>query len=398
VAGEGGNEREAGGPNGNGNGEKPFYLIVSAYGFDRPGLVASIADAISSCGLNIVDVRQNSLKGVFSMSLVCESALRRAQDAEGEVKDRLRDLDLKFNVHLTRYRPDDQKRLVVFTIVGKDRLGLLRDITRKLAAHRINIERINHLARKDFVVLEMLLDATQCPDLGEVREDVRIEGVDVILQEYDVYKRRKRVVVFDLDSTLVQGELIDELARHSRQDVAPITAAAMRGEIDFGESLRRRVALLAGLEEGTLKAVASQATMSPGAEELIRALRDLGFRIALISGSFTQVVETIKERLGLDYAFGNRLEVKDGRLTGRVIEPIVDAKAKGELLREIARREGVDPKEIIAVGDGANDVYMITSAGLGISFNGKELLKRAAQGEIEHSTLYSIIYCLGIER
>ena len=385
-------------PGGNGNGERPFYLIVSAYGFDRAGLVASIADAISTCGLNIVDVRQNSLKGVFSMALVCESAVKRAQDVEGDVRERLAALDLKCNIHLTRYKPDDQKRLVVFTIVGRDRLGLLRDITRKLAAHRMNIERINHLARKDFVVLEMLLDATRCPDLADVREDVRIEGVDVILQEYDVYKRRKRVVVFDLDSTLVKGELIDELAKHVNHDLAPITAAAMRGEIDFSESLRRRVALLAGLPEDTLGAVAAQATLSPGAEDLIRALREMGFRIALISGSFTQVVETIRERLGLDYAFGNRLEVKDGRLTGKVLEPIVDAQGKGEILREIARREGIDAKDIIAVGDGANDVYMITSAGLGISFNGKELLKRAAQGEIAHSTLYSIIYCLGIER
>jgi phosphoserine phosphatase len=224
--------------------------------------------------------------------------------------------------------------------------------------------------------------------------------VDLALQPDNLFRRVKRLVVMDLDSTLVQAEAIDELARLARCEdaVREITRRAMNGEMDFAEALRRRVALLRGLTLAQLEQAAESLPLTEGAETLIRILQRLGFRTAIISGGFTFFCERVQRRLGIDYAHANRLEIEEGRLTGRVLEPIIDGARKAVLMEEIARKEGLRLDQVIAVGDGANDLPMLRAAGLGIAFNAKPVVRAAARHSLTQSRLDTILFLLGISQ
>jgi phosphoserine phosphatase len=222
--------------------------------------------------------------------------------------------------------------------------------------------------------------------------------VDIAIQEDDIFRRNRRLVCFDMDSTLIQTEVIDELAAAAgvRDQVAAITEAAMRGELDFSESFRRRMALLKGLDESVLGGIAEHLPITDGAERLIGALKQLGYRVAILSGGFTYFAEHLKRRLGIDDVHANRLEIAEGKLTGEVAGPIVDGARKAELLREIAAREGIRLEQVIAVGDGANDLRMLSIAGLGIAFHAKPLVKEQARHSIATVGLDGILYLLGM--
>jgi phosphoserine phosphatase len=224
--------------------------------------------------------------------------------------------------------------------------------------------------------------------------------MDLALQPDNLFRRVKRLVVMDLDSTLVQAEVIDELARVAGcgEAVRVITARAMNGEIDFREALRARVALLRGLTLAQLERVAADLPLTPGAERLIRILKRLGFRTAIISGGFDFFSERVRARLGIDYARANTLEVVDGNLTGAVREPIIDGERKAVLLAEIAQREHLRLDQVIAVGDGANDLPMLAAAGLGIAFNAKPRVRAAAQHSLNQDRLDTILFLLGISQ
>jgi len=219
----------------------------------------------------------------------------------------------------------------------------------------------------------------------------------VALQEDNVFRRNRRLVAFDMDSTLIQVEVIDELAKRFGvgDEVSAITAGAMRGEYDFKESLRRRLALLKGLDARVLEDVAAALPLTEGAERLIANLKRLGFKIAIISGGFTYFGDRLKHLLGIDYVYANKLEIKDGRLTGRVIGPIVDGARKAELLRRLAVKEGIDLQQVAAVGDGANDLPMLGLAGLGIAFHAKPKVKAGARQSISTLGLDAILYLIG---
>jgi len=223
-------------------------------------------------------------------------------------------------------------------------------------------------------------------------------GVDIAYQEDNMFRRNRRLVVFDMDSTLIEAEVIDELAKRAGvgAEVAAITERAMRGEIDFCESFRRRVALLAGLDEVVLEEVAAELRLSEGAEKLVSTLRRIGLRTAIISGGFGYFGRRLQQRLGIDYVFANELDIADGRVTGRVVGRIVDGARKAELLREIAAREGIALEQVIAVGDGANDLPMLGIAGLGIAFRAKPIVKESARHAISTLGLDGILYLLGI--
>jgi len=223
-------------------------------------------------------------------------------------------------------------------------------------------------------------------------------GVDIAYQEDSMFRRNRRLVVFDMDSTLIEAEVIDELAKCAGvgDQVAAITEQAMRGEIDFSESFRRRVALLKGLDESALAEVAESLRLTEGAEKLIGTLKRIGLRTAIISGGFTYFGERLREKLGIDYVFANQLDIVDGKVTGNVIGRIVDGKRKAELLREIAEREGITLEQVIAVGDGANDLPMLSVAGLGIAFRAKPIVRQSAQHAITNLGLDGILYLLGI--
>ncbi|MBU4242720.1 MAG: phosphoserine phosphatase SerB, partial [Proteobacteria bacterium] len=221
---------------------------------------------------------------------------------------------------------------------------------------------------------------------------------DIAFQEDNIFRRNRRLVAFDMDSTLIQAEVIDELAKVAGvgEEVAAITEAAMRGELDFKQSLRKRLSLLKGLDESVLREVAARLPLTEGAERLISTLKNVGYKIAILSGGFTYFGNILKERLGIDYVYANELEIVDGKLTGRALGEIVDAQRKAELLQAIADQEGISLQQVIAVGDGANDLPMLNLAGLGIAFHAKPKVKKGARQAISTLGLDSILYLIGV--
>jgi len=295
----------------------------------------------------------------------------------------------------------ESKRSCVLTILGPDRPGIVAAVSSTLARRHCNIERIKMIARGDLLAMEMGMDLREANfpllrlDLTRVAANI---GVDVIIQSEKAYKKRKKVIVFDMDSTIVEGEIIDEMAKLAgvEEKVAALTERGMKGKIDFVQSLRLRVSFLKGLRIKGLETFGKTLTLTKGSEELIAALKEMGFKVALISGGFSYFTDILKKRLGFDYAFGNELEIKNGRLTGRVKGRIIDAQGKARILEEICRMEGITPDEVVAVGDGSNDRIMVANAGLGIAFNAKEILKKVADGAITRDHMKGVLYCLGI--
>jgi phosphoserine phosphatase len=295
----------------------------------------------------------------------------------------------------------ETKKSYVLTLLGTDRTGVVAAFSQTLAKHHCNIERIKMIARGEFFAMEMWVDLREA-NFSLLRQDLtavakRI-GMDIIVQPEHLFKKRKKVIVFDMDSTIVDGEIIDEMARVAGvgQKIAAITEKGMRGEVDFSESLRARVSFLKGLKMRSLESIAKTFNLTKGSEELIAALKEMGFKVALISGGFSYFTDVLKKRLGFDYAFGNELEINKGRLTGRIRGRIIDAKRKAEVLDVICCKEGVTRDEVVAVGDGSNDQIMVANAGLGIAFNAKEILKKVADGAITKDHMKGILYCLGI--
>ena len=249
--------------------------------------------------------------------------------------------------------------------------------------------------------MEMWIDLREA-NFSPVRQDLTAVakkiGMDIIAQPEHIFKKRRKVIVFDMDSTIVDGEIIDEMARivGMEKKVKALTERGMRGEINFIQSLRTRVSFLKGLKIKSLESLAKTFKLTKGSEELIAALKEMGFKVALISGGFTYFTDVLKKRLGFDYAFGNELEIKNGRLTGRIKGRIIDAQRKAEIMDEICREEGITRDEVVAVGDGSNDRIMVANAGLGIAFNAKDILKKVADGAITRDHMKGVLYCLGI--
>jgi len=295
----------------------------------------------------------------------------------------------------------ETKKPYVLTIVGSDRPGAVAAVSSTLAEHHCNIERIKMIARGEFLGMEMWIDLRNA-NLSLLRDDfsqvARRTGMDIIVQPESTFKKRKKVIVFDMDSTIVDGEIIDEMAKLAGvgEKVAAMTERGMRGKGDYAQSLRTRVSLLKGLTIRSLEPLAKTLKLTKGSEELISALKEMGFKVGLISGGFSFFTDILKKRLGFDYAFGNRLEVKKGRLTGRVQGKIIDAHRKAQIMDEICRKEGITRDEAVAVGDGSNDRIMVANAGLGIAFNAKEILKKVAVGSITRNHMKGVLYCLGI--
>lgn len=382
------------------------YILLTTFGKNQPYVIADICSAVTDSKLNIVAVEQNAVYSLFMMFMVTEPVDDNdlPEDAYRRLKENTKDLPLEVNIDLveasTAFKAVD-KNLHVFTIIGRDKVGILKAITNTLANFRVNIERMHHLARGELVALEMLVDASELRDLSILKQVIQRTcdevGFDTIIQPDTPYRQRRRLVVFDMDSTIIEGEVINELAKAANvgDKVSEITHRAMAGELDFNEALRERVQLLKGLPVSVVEEVAKGIQLTSGTFELISTLKAMGFKLALISGGFKFFADQLKKHLGFDYVFANDLEIKNGVLTGKVKGRIIDREAKGKIVQEIAEREGIAREEIVAVGDGANDEIMLKNAGFGIAFNASELLQKVADGRITNSNLLGLLYCLG---
>jgi phosphoserine phosphatase len=381
------------------------YIMITATGKDKPGLTAEITEMIAAANGNIVDIEAFSMRGLFAIFIIldCCSISIPLED----LKNQFLSLGKKIGLEVTIDSIDAGqrkigKKLVLLTTLGKDRPGIVAKVSRFLSQNNANIERIRMIAYGELNAMEILIDIN---DITIPLEDFKQAlngtckevGQDVVFQKDTVFRRPKRLIVFDVDGTLIDAEMIDELAQAAGVGgkVSEITSRAMNGEIEFKEALKERVRLLKGLDASILESIVENLDVTPGAEELITSLKALGYKVALISGGFIQFVERIKEKLGIDYVYANTLVIEDGKLTGELVEPIIDAERKAELMREIAEKENLLMEQIVAVGDGANDRFMLQNSGLGIALYPKEVLQKVAAGVITKENLAGILYCLG---
>lgn len=384
----------------------PDRVLVTVTGRAQPGIIARLTQILADSGVAVLDVEQVVVQGNLTLCLLIGLASPRPPD-EHVLKELLfagKQLHLDVNFELLGEAvPAEPRRDWVVTLIAQG-LGAraLHAVARRLTEHGADIDRIRRLTEDDLSALEILFslpgEAPAPTALKRALLELSLtEKVDVAIQPNDVYRRSKRLVAMDMDSTLIRIEVIDELAKAAGvgEEVAGITRRAMAGELDYDESLRLRVALLAGLDASHLDRIARNLPLSEGAETLIRVLKTLGYRTAVLSGGFDVPARALQERLGLDEAHSNVLEVRDGKLTGRVVGRIVNAQVKAELLEQIARAQGISLDQTVAIGDGANDMLMIQKAGLGIAFHGKPKLREAAHSALTGG-LDSVLYLLGL--
>ena len=274
-------------------------------------------------------------------------------------------------------------------------------IAGRIADTGANIDRIERMARYPITAIDLHVSGVDPDKLRDIlAREAAEQGVDIAVQAANLLRRGMRLIVMDVDSTLIQGEVIEMLAAHAgcEAEVARVTELAMRGEIDFGQSLRDRVALLEGLDASALDRVYDDLVLAPGARTTVRVLKRLGYRFAMVSGGFSQLTDRLADELDIDFSVANELEIVDGKLTGRIVGPVVDRAAKAEALRTFAEQSGVPVNATIAIGDGANDLDMLNAAGLGIAFNAKPVVQEAAHASVNVPYMDAILYLLGISR
>jgi phosphoserine phosphatase len=377
-------------------------VLVTVTGPDHPGITARLTGVLAEEGAQLLDIEQVVVRGRLTLSLLIS-----VSEARGVLKELLfasKELGVELDfepIDESLTRPAQQRYVV--TAIGPS-LGAseMHQVSQALAAHHGNIERIFRLSEGALASVEITLGLPASQDPEKLKRDLLALSMaspfDLALQREGLYRRSKRLVVMDMDSTLIRIEVIDELARAHGvvEKVARITERAMQGEMDYNEALRQRLALLEGLDINVLRKIAAELPLTEGAETLIRVLKRLGYRTAVLSGGFSIAADALKARLGIDYAYSNVLEVVGGKLTGRVTGPIVNAQRKAELLETIAQAEGILLDQVIAVGDGANDLLMLQAAGLGIAFRAKQKLREAADTSLSRSGLDAILYLLGI--
>jgi phosphoserine phosphatase len=386
--------------------ELPKYLITVS-GPDSAGITANLMDILVQTKTSILDMGQAVTHGLLSLSFLIE--LDRDDEQHPVLKELLfitksKNLELRFqkledkNEH--RIRGDK----FVLHCIGQDNLNaeFLRDLSTLLADLGINIHRIDNMGTEDFKALEMITTIPDEIDLQQVKEKLlgtsSEHRVDIAFLKDNVFRRSKRLIVFDMDSTLIQTEVIDEMAATMgvEEKVKEITEKAMNGEYDFDQALKERVALLKGMETKKMKQILDNLPLTPGVETFINTVKGLGYKTALISGGFSYFAEALQEKLGIDYAFSNELQIKEGKLTGKVEGAIINSSQKALLLKMIAQQEKISLEQVVAIGDGANDLPMLSTAGLGIAFHAKDIVRKKADHHMSHGPMTTILYFLGI--
>jgi phosphoserine phosphatase len=377
-------------------------LLVKIFGADRPGVTTGLLGVLAPYDVDVIDVGQVVLRGRLVLGVLVTSP---ADESGLRVALHRWAADARLDVEVISGRGDNEPRRngrSHVTVLGAPlRPDALAAITGRIAECGGNIDRIVRLAKYPVTAIELDVSGVEDVKLrGELATEAVAAGVDVAVQRAGLQRQAKRLVVMDVDSTLIRGEVIELLAEHAgcRDEVARVTAAAMRGELDFAASLRARVGLLAGLDATAIDTVRSDVELMPGARTLVRTLKRLGYRLAIVSGGFTQVTDSLVAELGLDYAAANTLEIVDGRLTGRIVGEIVDRAGKAAALRRFAAAAEVPLTDTVAIGDGANDLDMLSAAGLGIAFNAKPIVREQAHTAVNVPFLDTILYLLGITR
>ena len=378
-------------------------LLVTVTGRDRPGVTSRLFSVLAAHELSVVDVEQVVIRGrlVLGVLLSCGgspdlTAIHRQVTAVAA------DLGLEAEITAGAAEPDRRRGSLHVTVLGSLLApAAIAAIAGRIAASGANIDRISRLAHRPVTCIEFDISGADPASLrAALARESAEQGVDVAVQRGGLHRRAMRLVVMDVDSTLVTGEAIDLLAARAgcAAKVAELTAATMRGELDFAAALRERVALLAGLDASVLDEVRAELRLAPGARTLVRTLRRLGYRCGIVSGGFTQFTDVLAADLGLDYAAANTLEIAGGKLTGQVSGAVIDRAGKAGALRDFAARYGVPLSQTVAVGDGANDLDMIATAGLGIAFNAKPAVRDAADASVSVPHLDAILHLLGISR
>jgi phosphoserine phosphatase len=382
----------------------PETLLVTVTGRDRPGVTSTLFGALARADIEVIDVEQVVIRGRLVLGVLVttgadEGALRETVTAVG------RELDMDVEVVSGSGEDDDPRpggRLHVTVLGHPLRPAALAAVASRIAGCGANIDRITRLSKWPVTSLE--LDVSGAADAERLRSELAAEAAsgqfDIAVQPAGLHRRGKRLVVMDVDSTLIQGEVIELLAEHAGQaaEVARVTEAAMHGELDFEAALRSRVALLEGLPVTAVDEVRRAVRLTPGARTLVRTLKRLDHEVAIVSGGFTQVTDALVADLGIDHAAANTLEVVDGCLTGRLVGPIIDRPGKARALEEFAAAAGVPLAQTVAIGDGANDLDMLARAGLGVAFNAKPIVRRAAHTALNVPYLDAILFLLGISR
>ncbi|MGG5257187.1 phosphoserine phosphatase SerB [Phycicoccus avicenniae] len=377
-------------------------LLVSLSGPDRPGVTKAVFEAASTVGADVLDVEQVVVRGHLALSVL----LAPVHD-ENVLTDRLTRAGQAMGMHVTLSagrgdnRPRRTGRAAVVVMGAPLETRHVAAVAAEVAGHGANIDRIRRLSRWPVTTVELDVSGADVPRLRrELALVSSATGCDVAVAPAGLARRGGRLVVMDVDSTLIQDEVIELIAQHAgtAAEVAEVTERAMRGELDFAESLHARVATLAGLPVSVLDEVRESVRLTPGARTLVRTLKSLGFTVALVSGGFAEVVDPIGADLGVDHVRANRLEVRDGLLTGRVEGEVVDRAAKASALREFAALEGLPLARTVAIGDGANDLDMLGVAGLGVAFNAKPVVQAQADTAVNVPYLDTVLFLLGVSR